>query len=81
MCLFIVFPSGSLVKCLHANARDTGLIPGSGKSPGEGNGSPWRMDMWTQWGDEEGGINWEIETDIHTPPCVKWRAIKHRKLS
>jgi len=41
----------------------------------------WRMDMWTQWGDEEGGINWEIETDIHTPPCVKWRAIKHRKLS
>ena len=37
--------------------------------------------MWTQWGDEEGGINWEIETDIHTPPGVKWRAIKHRKLS
>ena len=28
------------VKNLHANARDTGLIPGSGRSPGEGNGNP-----------------------------------------
>ena len=28
-----------LVKNLPANARDTGLIPGSGRSPGEGNGN------------------------------------------
>ena len=32
-----------MVKNLLANAgdvRDTGLVPGSGRSPGEGNGSP-----------------------------------------
>ena len=37
------FPGGSLVKNLPANARDAGhtsLIPGSGRSPGGGNGDP-----------------------------------------
>ena len=29
-----------MVKNLPANAGDMGLIPGSGRSPGEGNGSP-----------------------------------------
>ena len=29
-----------MVKNLPANARDAGLIPGSGRSPGEGNGKP-----------------------------------------
>jgi len=29
-----------MVKNLPANAGDTGLIPGLGRSPGEGNGSP-----------------------------------------
>jgi len=29
-----------MVKNLSANAGDTGLIPGSGRSPGEGNGNP-----------------------------------------
>ena len=36
------FPSGSVVKNPPANAgdpRDTGLIPGLGRSPGEGNGN------------------------------------------
>ena len=33
------FPGGSVVKSA-SNAGDTGLIPGSGRSPGEGNGSP-----------------------------------------
>ena len=32
------FPGGSVVKNLPANARDTDLIPGSGRSPGKGNG-------------------------------------------
>ena len=32
------FPSGSMVKNLPANAGDTGSIPRSGISPGEGNG-------------------------------------------
>ena len=34
------FPGGSEVKNLPDNAGDTGLIPGLGRSPGEGNGSP-----------------------------------------
>ena len=34
------FPGGSVVKSPPANAGDTGLIPGLGRSPGEGNGNP-----------------------------------------
>ena len=34
------FPGGSMVKNPPANAGDTGSIPGSGRSPGEGNGNP-----------------------------------------
>ena len=34
------FPGGSAVKNLLANAGDMGLIPGSGRPPGEGNGNP-----------------------------------------
>ena len=37
------FPGGSVVKHPHANAGDTGdmgSIPGSGRSPGGGNGNP-----------------------------------------
>ena len=33
-------PGGSVAKNLPANAGDTGLISGSGKSPEEGNGNP-----------------------------------------
>ena len=34
------FPGGSVVKHPSANAASAGLIPGSGRSPGEGNGNP-----------------------------------------
>ena len=34
------FPSGSDGQVSACNARDLGLIPGSGRSPGEGNGNP-----------------------------------------
>ena len=39
------FPGGSVVKNLPANAGaagDMGLIPGSGRAPGGGNGNPLR---------------------------------------
>ena len=39
----IGFPGGTVVKNPHATAggaRDTGSIPGSGKSPGVGHGTP-----------------------------------------
>ena len=34
------FPGGSDGKASAYNAGDLGLIPGSGRCPGEGNGSP-----------------------------------------
>ena len=34
------FPGGSVVKNPPATTGDTGLIPGSGRSPGGGNGNP-----------------------------------------
>ena len=39
----IGFPDGTVVKNLPTNtedARDMSLIPGSGRSPGKGNGNP-----------------------------------------
>ena len=33
-------PGGSVVKNLSANTGQVGLIPGLGRSPGEGNGNP-----------------------------------------
>ena len=38
--LTLFHPSGAVVKNPLANAGDTGPIPGSGRSPGEGNGYP-----------------------------------------
>ena len=34
------FPGGSVCEESACNAGDLGLIPGSGRSPGEGNGNP-----------------------------------------
>ena len=34
------FPGGSMIKNLPANAGDSGSIPGSGRSSGEGNDNP-----------------------------------------
>ena len=38
-----------MVKNLPANAGDMGLIPGEGRSPGEGNGLGNPMDRGTWW--------------------------------
>ena len=51
------FPGGAVVKNLPANAgdtRDMGSIPGSGRSPGEGNGNPpsflaWKIPCRVAW--------------------------------
>ena len=40
LCKFICFPCGSDSKESACNAGDMGSIPGSGRSPGEGNGYP-----------------------------------------
>ena len=36
----LCFPGGSEVKASARNVEDLGSIPGSGRSPGEGNGNP-----------------------------------------
>ena len=36
----IGFPGGLVVKNLPANAGDVGLIPGLGRTPGDGNSNP-----------------------------------------
>ena len=38
--IIIGFPGGSDGKASACNAGDPGSIPGSGRSPGEGNGNP-----------------------------------------
>ena len=39
-CKVLGFPGGSDGKAATCNAGDPGSIPGSGRSPGEGNGTP-----------------------------------------
>ena len=39
LCMPKGFPGGSEVKASASNAGDPGSIPGSGRSPGEGNGN------------------------------------------
>ena len=41
-----VFPGGSAVKNLPTKAGDPCSIPGSGRSPGEGNGNPLQYSCW-----------------------------------
>ena len=40
LCFAGDFPGDSVEKNLPGNAEDVGLIPGSGRSPGGGNGNP-----------------------------------------
>ena len=40
VCVWMGFPHGSDSKQSSCNAGDSGLIPGLGRSPGEGNGYP-----------------------------------------
>ena len=47
-----------MVKTLPANAGDTGLIPGSGRPAGGGNGNPLSILAWKiPWTEELGGLH------------------------
>ena len=53
-----MLPSGSAVNNTSSNAgdaRDAGSIPGSGRSPGVGNGNPSRIVAWRNLQTEEPG--------------------------
>ena len=53
----VAFPDGSEVKNPAANAGDLGSFPGSGRSPGEGNGNPLQYSYWKiPWTEEPGGL-------------------------
>ena len=83
------FPGGSAVKTLPANAedmRDSGLIPGLGRSPGEGNGNPLQYSCLENRTD--GGAQWatvhsitESETAKHTCTHVKIMKWAHSLLT
>ena len=49
----MVFPGGSECNESTCNAGDLGLIPGSGRSPGERNGNPSSVLAWEISGTEE----------------------------
>ena len=49
----LCFPAGSVVKKTPANAGDAGSIPGSGRSPGGGNGNPLQYFCWENPMDRE----------------------------
>ena len=51
------FPGGSLIKTLSTNGGDMGLIPGLGRSPGEGNGNLSSILAWEiPWTGEPGRL-------------------------
>ena len=54
------FPAGTVVKNPPANAEDAGdvgSIPGSGRSPGVGNGNPLQYScLKIPWTEEPGGL-------------------------
>ena len=51
------FPGDSLVKNFPVNARDVGLNPGSGRSPGRGHGNPFQYScIKNPWTEEPGGL-------------------------
>ena len=51
------FPVGLVVKNPPANAGDVGSIPGSGRSPREGNGNPLQYScLGNPWTEEPGGL-------------------------
>ena len=54
---FKSFPGGSVVKNSPASAGDVGSLPGSGRSPGEGNGTHSSILAWRiPWTEEPGGL-------------------------
>ena len=54
---YCVFPGDSVVKNLPANAGDVGSTPGSGRSPGEGNGNPLQYSCRIiPWTEKPGGL-------------------------
>ena len=77
---------GSVVKSLPANAGDTSLIPGLGRSSGEGKGNPLQysclenpMDRGTWWAIDSGVA--ESDTTEHLKQNTNWPLSSHGVLT
>ena len=67
------FPGGSAVKNLPANGGDVGSVPGLGRPPGEGNGTPLQyaclenpMDKGAWWATVRGATESDTIDHAHT---------------
>ena len=77
------FPGGTVAENLPASAGDVGSIPGSGRSPGEGNGSPLHILPWQisqrnlagygPWGYKESDMTERacVHTHTHTHTALR----------
>ena len=86
----MVFPGGSEVKASACNAGDLGSIPGSGRSPGEGNGNPLQysclenpMDRGAWWATVHGVTkswtrlsNFSLNVLTHMPALWVWTWVR-----
>ena len=77
------FPGGSVVKNLPTNAGDAGLIPGSVRSPGEGNGNPLQysclgnpMDRGVWWATVCGVTKSQTQLSMHAHTYIHTRAYR-----
>ena len=79
------FPGGSDSKASAYNVGDLGSIPGSGRSPGEGNGNPLHYSClenpmdggtwlgYSPWGHKESGMTEQLHLLTHkVPHSVRW---------
>ena len=69
---------GSIGKESACNMGDAGYIPGSGRSPGEGNANPLQCSCWRiPWAEEPGGLqsaepqSWTWVSNFHSLPSVR----------
>ena len=53
---------GSVIKNLPANARDTDLIPGPGRSPGVGGGNPLQYSCLENPWTEAVTVGWQLQS-------------------
>ena len=84
-----IFPGSLEVKASACNVGDLGLIPGTGRSPGEGNGNPFQysclenpMDEGTWWatvhGVTESQTQWSDFTINYS--VIYWRVVLQNQL-
>ena len=79
LCSYWGFPGGSVGKNQHVNAGDTGLIPGSGRYPGVGNGTPLQfsclgnpMGRGAWWATVHGTTESDTTERLRTSPHTQW---------